>query len=141
MWLERQMWPLGVLAAILAAGVLLLWLSAAVHRLRLRRRRRSITPESFTRRLEQFGFDPVIASVTYRYLQQMQGVAFPLLPGDKLDEDLGLGSEELEQTLADLAEALHRELSPGQNPAPPATVEDLIRVLQASPRVPRSSAA
>jgi hypothetical protein len=47
----------------------------------------------------------------------------------------------VEQTIRDLTIALRREFSPGLTPTPAVTVEDLIRLLQASPRISRISAA
>jgi hypothetical protein len=117
------------------ASVLLLRLSAWSRERSLRRRRVGLSQQSFTARLQQYGFDPVITGSTYRYLQEVQLVSFPILPGDKLDEDLGLNADDVEQVVRDLSIALRREFSPGLRTRPLVTVEDLIRLLQASPRI------
>ena len=115
--------------------MLLLKVSSWTRERSLRRSRPGLSRESFSASLQQYGFDPVITSAAYRYLQEVQLVGFPILPGDKLEEDLGLDSDEVAQTVRDLTIALRREFSPGLQPTPLVTVEDLIRLLQASPRL------
>src|SRR5579875_1986583 len=104
----------------------------------MRRKRAGITQETFTAQLQQYGFDPVITSSTFRYLREVQLVPFPVLPGDDLEDDLGLTPEEIDQAVRDLSIALRREFSPGLQPTPLVTVEDLIRLLQAEPRIVRT---
>ena len=81
-----------------------------------------------------YGFDLEIARATYLYLQQEQGVAFPIDPRDDLDRDLGLDAEAVEQTLRDLLDRTAREYLPGLLESPLVTVVDLVRHIQASPR-------
>ena len=132
---RHQAWPIGLFLGAIVACILLLRLSAWSRERNLRRKRAGLTQESFTAWLQQYGFDPVITSSTYRYLQEVQLVSYPILPGDKLDEDLGLDTDEINQVVRDLTIALRREFSPGLRPVPLVTVEDLIRLLQASPRI------
>jgi hypothetical protein len=132
---------LWLLAAAVILCVLLLRLSAWTREARLRRKRAGVTQETFTAQLQQYGFDPVITSSTFRYLREVQLVPFPVLPGDDLEKDLGLAPEDVDQTVRDLTIALRREYSPGLQPLPPVTVEDLIRLLQATPRLGRTGAA
>ena len=140
-WLNEQAWPLGIIAAIIIFTYVALRVSAKRRREALLRERAGVTEQTFTEYLAQFGFDPTITSSTYRYLQQVQNVSFPILPSDALDEDLGLGHEDVEQTIRELSSALKREMNPGLLHAPLVTVEDLVRLLQASPRALQSSAA
>lgn len=140
-WLAQHAWPVWLLLAVVAVCVVLLRLSLWTREHRLRRRRAGITQETFTGQLQQYGFDAVITSATFRYMREVQLVPFPILPGDQLEEDLGLGPEEIEQSVRDLSLALRREYSPGLQPLPLVTVEDLIRLLQASPRSVRTGAA
>lgn len=140
-WLGHHAWPLWLLLAVIVGCILLLRISAWVHERSIRHKRRGITQETFTAQLEQYGFDPVITSATFRYLREVQLVPFPVLPGDDLDKDLGLSPEEIDQSVRDLSIALRREYSPGLQPVPLVTVEDLIRVLQAFPRVIRTGVA
>jgi len=107
----------------------------------MRRKRAGVTQDTFTAQLEQYGFDPVITGSTFRYLREVQLVPFPVLPGDDLEKDLGLTPEDVDQSVRDLALALRREYSPGLQPTPLVTVEDLIRLLQASPRITKTGAA
>lgn len=140
-WLGYHAWPLWLLLAAVVVCIFLLRMSAWARDSHIRRKRRGITQATFTAQLEQYGFDPVITSATFRYLREVQLVPFPVLPGDDLDKDLGLSSEEVEQTVRDLFIGLRREYSPGLQPVPLVTVEDLIRLLQASPRTIRSGVA
>lgn len=134
-WLGHHAWPIWLLLAAVVLCTVLLWLSAWSREHRLRRKRSGVTHETFTAQLQQYGFDPVITSSTFRYLSEVQLVPFPVLPGDDLEEDLGLTPEEIDQAVRDLSIALRREYSPGLQPTPLVTVEDLIRLLQAEPRI------
>ena len=140
-WLGHHAWPLWLLLAAVVGCIFLLRISAWARDSHIRRKRRGITQATFTAQLEQYGFDPVITSATFRYLREVQLVPFPVLPGDDLDKDLGLSSEEVEQAVRDLSIGLRREYSPGLQPVPLVTVEDLIRLLQASPRIIHSGVA
>jgi hypothetical protein len=140
-WLEEQAWCAGLIAFSIAAGLLLLKLSAQRRIRVLSRRRKRWTEYSFVDHLERFDFDPLIAGATYRYLQHVQGIRFPLLPSDKLDEDLGLDCDDQAETVRELLLALRREELPGLRYEPLLTVEDLMRLLQASPRWSRERRA
>jgi hypothetical protein len=140
-WLGHHAWPLWLLLALIVACVALLRLSAWYREHKLRRQRAGITEATFTAQLEQYGFDPVITSSAFRYLREVQLIPFPVLPGDDLEKDLGLAPEDVYQTVRDLTLALRREYSPGLQPIAPVTVEDLIRLLQASPRITKTGAA
>lgn len=87
---------------------------------------------SFAKLLESNGFDPAIALATYWYLQETQGRRFPILPSDQLERDLCLSAEEIEHTLLALMALLGRKPALGWHRQAVVTVEDLIRVLQAS---------
>ena len=133
-WLNEQAGPLVIVAVCIGLALLILKISANRRQQSLARERDGVTESTFANHMEQYGFDPVIASATYRYLQDVQLVKFPILPGDALDEDLGLDSEDIDQTVRELTSALGRELNPGLLHKPLVTVEDLVRLLQASPR-------
>jgi hypothetical protein len=135
LWLNDQVWPIGILIALIVLTYFALKHSASRRRAELARAREGVTEETFADYMAQFGFDRTITASTYRYLQQVQLVDFPILPSDKLDEDLGLDLEDVQQTLDELAAALNRQRYPGLIQTPIVTVEDLVRILQASPRV------
>jgi len=137
-WLGHHAWPIWLLVAVVAVCIVLLRVSAWSRERRLRHKRAGVTHETFTAQLQQYGFDPVITSSAFRYLREVQLVPFPVLPGDDLEDDLGLTPEEIDQTVRDLSTALRREYSPGLQPTPLVTVEDLIRLLQAEPRIVRT---
>ena len=134
-WLGHHAWPIWLLLAAVVLCIVLLRISAWSREHRLRRKRAGVTQETFTAQLQQYGFDPVITSSTFRYMREVQLVPFPVLPGDDLENDLGLTPEEVDQSVRDLSIALRREYSPGLQPTPLVTVEDLIRLLQAEPRI------
>jgi hypothetical protein len=140
-WLGHHAWPLWLLLAAVVLCFVALQLSTWARERRLRRKRAGVTQETFTAQLQQYGFDPVITSATFRYLREVQLVPFPVLPGDDLEKDLGLAPEDIDQTVHDLSTALRREYMPGLQPTPLVTVEDLIRMLQASPRTVKTGAA
>jgi acyl carrier protein len=141
LWLKDEAWPLVVVALCVGLAFLVLKVSADRRRKTLAREREGVTDETFAAHLEPYGFDPVISAATYRYLRDVQRVQFPILPNDALDEDLGLDSDDIKQTIQDLTAALGREFNPGLLHKPLVTVEDLVRLLQASPRQRQSSAA
>ncbi len=141
LWLKEQTWPIAIILGLVVLTFIALKLSASRRHKALASQREGVTEESFTAHLQKYGFDPVIAGATYRYLREVQLVNFPILPGDDLDEDLGLDNEDIEQTVTELTEAMKRDRSPGLRHTPIVTVEDLVRLLQASPRKARSVAA
>jgi hypothetical protein len=133
MFLTQQAWPLGIVVFLVVAVLLLLKISAGSRRARLTRERSHVTEQTFVDHLAQFNFDGRITRTTYRYLQDVQNVHFPILPTDALDEDLGLENDDIEQTIHELLRALKRKEAPGRSHAPIITVEDLVRHLQACP--------
>ena len=140
-WLKQQAWPIGLLLACALLVFLVLKISANRRHQALAREREGVTESTFAAHLQNYGFDPVIAASTYRYLQEVQLVKFPIRPGDLLDEDLGLDSEDINQTVREMTNALGRQYNPGLLHKPLVTVEDLVRMLQASPRRIAQSAA
>jgi hypothetical protein len=141
LWLKEQALPIGLIALGILLAVLLLRVSARRRYSALMRERDGVTEQTFTAHLERYGFDRQITATTYRYLQETQRVQFPILPSDALDEDLGLDSEDIQQSVRDLTHKLHREPNLGLRSTPLTTVEDLVRLLQASPRKTRPAAA
>jgi hypothetical protein len=141
MWLKGQVWPIGILIALTAAFLLVLKLSVSYRNAVLSRQRRGMTEQTFVEQLAQYNFDPVIAGTTYRYLQEVQQIKFPILPSDALDEDLGLDPEDVDQTIRELLRSLKRAEVPGLHPEMVLTVEGLVRRLQASPRRKPKTAA
>jgi hypothetical protein len=135
LFLKQQAWPLGIVVFLVVAVWLLLKVSATSRRARLTRERSHVTEQSFVEHLAQFNFDGLIARTTYRYLQDVQHVHFPILASDALDEDLGLDNEDVEQTIRELLRALKREEAPGMSHGPMITVEDLVWHLQTCPPV------
>ncbi len=140
-WLNEQAWPIAIIVGCIVLAFLALKISAGRRHRALAAERDGVTEATFTAHLQQYGFDPAITGAAYRYLQEVQLVKFPILPGDNLDEDLGLDTEDIEQTVAELTVALKRERAPGLRHKPLVTVEDLVRLLQASPRKARIEAA
>jgi hypothetical protein len=140
-WLKEQSWPIGIVLSLVVVGFIILKVSAHRRQTKLSRERSHVTEELFVDHLAQYNFDPLITGTTYRYLQEVQGVQFPVLPSDDLDEDLGLDHEDIEQTIRELLVSLHREHAPGIRYEPIHTVEGLVRHLQASPRIGQQAAA
>ena len=134
MWLKEQVWPIVILIALVAVVLIVLKLSASYRNAVLSRERRGVTEQTFVEHLAQYNFDPVIAGTTFRYLQEVRQIKFPILPSDALDEDLGLDPDDVDQAIHDLLRLLHREEVPGLRQGPVLTVEGLVRHLQASPR-------
>ena len=133
-WLGDQIVPLFFVGFAILMGFALLYFSAKSRRSSLARDRSGRTQQTFVEGLAPNGFDPEIAAATYRYLQQRQRVAFPILPTDDLDRDLGLDENEVKTTVRALLSEMGREYLPGQLDSPLVTVVDLVRCLQASPR-------
>jgi hypothetical protein len=133
-WLGEQIVPLFFIGFAILMGIAMVYLSAKSRRSSLVRDRSGRTEETFAEYLAGYGFDPEISRVTYRYLQRVQKVAFPIEPSDDLDRDLGLDGEEIEQTVRDLLAETGRSYLPGLLDSPLVTVVDLVRHIQASPR-------
>ncbi|HEX9199389.1 MAG TPA: hypothetical protein VF865_07510 [Acidobacteriaceae bacterium] len=133
-WLGEQVVPLFFIGFAILMGIAMVYLSAKSRRSSLVRDRSGRTEETFAEYLAGYGFDPEISRVTYRYLQSVQKVAFPIEPSDDLDRNLGLDGEEIEQTVRDLLAETGRSYLPGLLDSPLVTVVDLVRHIQASPR-------
>lgn len=133
-WLGEQVVPVFLIGFAILMGLAMVYISAKNRRSALANKRAGRTEESFARDLAPYGFDTDIARRTYRYLQQEQGIHFPIEPMDDLDRDLGLDNDEVSTSLRDLLAETRREYLPGLIDSPPITVVDLIRYVQASPR-------
>jgi hypothetical protein len=134
-WLGEQIVPVAFIGFAILMGIAMVYLSAQSRRSALVRDRAGRTEETFADYLAAYGFDPGIARTTYRYLQEVQRVGFPIVPMDDLDRDLSLDDEAVNQTLRDLLEQTGREYLPGLLTSPLVTVVDLMRCIQASPRL------
>jgi hypothetical protein len=141
LWIKEQVLPVAIIVLGVLLAFLVLRISARRRRNALVREREGVTEKTFTAHLERYGFDPQITATTYRYLQDVQRVDFPILPGDALDEDLGLDSDDISQAVSELSFKLNREANLGLRSTPMVTVEDLVRLLQASPRKIHPAAA
>lgn len=133
-WLSEQAGPALIILCIVAFIFLVLFLSSRSRHRALARSRSGLNEHTFVDYLANFGFDAEITRATYRYLQERQNVAFPIQSSDQLDEDLGLDSDDIRQTVRELLAATGREYRPGMLHKPLVTVEDLVRYLQSCPR-------
>ena len=134
-WLSEQALPLGVIVALLALVMIVLSVSARNRRVRLNQSRSGTNEDTFVDSLIVYGFDPQISQTIYRYLQDKQNVHFPIEATDLLDEDLGLDLVDLDETVRDVLQLTRRQYQPGLRYEPLVTVEDLVRFIQASPRL------
>jgi hypothetical protein len=134
-WLSEQAIPLVIIVALLAFVLIVLYTSARARRARMNEARSGANEDTFVNSLLIYGFDPVIARTTFRYLQEKQRVSFPIEATDQLDEDLGLGLSDVDESLHDILRLTERVYQPGLNHSPLVTVEDLVRLVQASPRL------
>ncbi len=127
-WLEVT----GVLAVAIVAGLAAFILHATSFRRSLRKAK-GISEQNFAEYLHGYGFDPQVAGTTYQYLEGIQDVRFPILPGDTLDWDLGLDEQRIEQAVLTLSARLGRESRAALAFSQPLTVQDLIRMVQEAP--------
>ncbi len=134
-WLGEQALPLALIVLLLAFVMIVLYLSARNRRAKMNEERSGVNEDTFVSFLGTYGFDANIARTTYRYLQEKQNVSFPIKAGDLLDEDLGLDSEDIKESVLDLLTINQRLHQPGLYQSPLVTVEDLVRFIQASPRL------
>ena len=134
-WLSQQAGPLVIIGLLLAFIMTVLYFSARGRRAKMNEERSGVNEDTFVQFLTTYGFDSKIARTTYRYLQEKQNVSFPIQAGDLLDEDLGLDLLDVEQSVRDLFALNNRLYQPGINHSPLTTVEDLVRFIQASPRL------
>jgi len=133
-WLSEQAMPLALIAASMISILAVLSYSASRRVARLRVTRSGLNEDTFIESLLPYNFDPQICRTVYRYLQGAQNIRFPIEAGDHLDEDLGLGLIDLDETIRETFERSNRRFQPGLRHRPLITVEDLVRLIQASPR-------
>ena len=134
-WLSEQAIPLAIIVVLLSLVMITLYVSARNRRVRMNEARSGNNEDTFVNSLVIYGFDPMISRNTYRYLQSTQKVSFPIEANDLLDEDLGLDNADVEESVHDLMDSNGRLYQPGLQHDPIATVEDLVRFIQASPRL------
>ena len=134
-WLSEQALPLAIIVVLLALVMIVLSVSARNRRVRLNQSRAGTNEDTFVESLVVYGFDPQISRTIYRYLQEKQNVHFPIEATDLLDEDLGLDLVDLDETVRDVLQLTRRQYQPGLRHQPLVTVEDLVRFIQASPRL------
>jgi hypothetical protein len=134
-WITEQAGPLLIIAGLLAFVMIVLYMSARNRRAKMNESRAGLTEDTFVESLLPYGFDPEISRTTYRYLQEKQRVSFPIELSDQLDEDLGLDLADVEESVQDLLGLTERLYQPGLKHTPLVTVEDLVRLIQASPRL------
>jgi hypothetical protein len=134
-WLSEQILPLAIIAVLVALVMIVLSVSARNRRVRLNQTRAGTNQDTFVESLVVYGFDPHISRTVYTYLREKQNVHFPIESTDLLDEDLGLDLVDLDETVRDVLQLMRREYRPGLRHAPLVTVEDLVRFIQASPRL------
>ncbi len=140
-WITEQIGPLALIAVLLIFIIAVLSISARRHRSRMNQSRAGINETTFVNYLSAYGFDARIAKTTYEYLQEKQRVSFPIAASDLLDEDLGLDSVDVNESVRDLMQINGRVLQLGIVNTPITTVEDLVRFIQASPRLSEMVAA
>lgn len=134
-WLGEQAGPLAIIIVLLAVVMITLYVSARNRQARMNEARSGANEDTFVNSLIIYGFDPSISRLTYRYLQDTQRVSFPIEAKDLLDEDLGLDGEDIDESERDLLSLTGRIYQPGLKNTPLLTVEDLVRLIQASPRL------
>ena len=139
-WLSQQALPFVMIVVLLALVMIILMVSARNRRVRLNQLRSGTNENTFVESLVPYGFDPEISRTTYRYLQEQQNVHFPIEATDLLDEDLGLDMVDLDETVEDVFRLTRRVYQPGLRHTPLVTVEDLVRFVQASPRMVEQAA-
>jgi hypothetical protein len=139
-WLSEQALPLAIIVFLLAFVMIVLSVSARNRRVRLNEARSGTNEDTFVDSLIVYGFDPEISRTVYRYLQEKQNVHFPIEATDLLDEDLGLDMVDLDETVRDVFQLTRRRYQPGLRHTPLVTVEDLVRFVQASPRLVEQAA-
>lgn len=133
-WLAEQAVPLAIIVALLGFVLIVLHFSARTRKAQMNEARSGVNEDTFVNSLLIYGFDPMIARTTFRYLQEKQLVSFPIEATDQLDEDLGLGLEDVEESVQDILKLNDRVYQAGLKHTPIVTVEDLVRLIQASPR-------
>lgn len=139
-WLGEQAMPLAIIVVLLSLVMIILYISARNRRVRMNEARSGTNEETFVNSLAVYGFDPMISRTTYQYLQNTQKVSFPIEANDLLDEDLGLDNADVEESIRDLMGSTYRLYQPGLQHDPIVIVEDLVRFIQASPRLAERAA-
>ena len=139
-WLIEQAVPLLIIVGLLAFVMVALTISARSRRAKMIESRSGMNEDTFVSSLLPYGFDPGIARTTFRYLQEKQRVSFPIQATDQLDEDLGLDMVDVDESIRDILQLTERLYQPGLQYSPIVTVEDLVRFVQASPRLSQLAA-
>ena len=138
-WITAQPGSLVLLGALAVFLIALFSLSMRRRRSVVSQARSGENQTTFVETLTSYGFDAKIARTTYHYLRETQHVSLPLAANNRLDEDLGLDSVDVDGCLRDLMQLNGRLLRPSSSA--PVTVEDLVRAVQGAPRMSEMAAA
>ena len=134
-WLSEQVLPFAIIMIVLSLALSVLFFSSRRRSRNLNQARLGMNEDTLVESLILDGFDPTICRTVYRYLQDEQNVYFPIKASDLLDEDLGLDLDAMDETIQDVLRLTHRVYLPGLRHAPIITVEDMVRFVQACPRM------
>ncbi len=137
-WFTGQIGPLEAFVMALLLGIVGLYLVAKWREYVLAGRRAEYDVDTFAAQMGEAGLNRELARAVYEYLQEVQMVPFPMLPGDALYEKLGMTAGDVEETVYDLLVRTGRVLLPGQLTSPPETLEELVRYIQTSPLAAKS---
>lgn len=140
-WITERPGSFILAGALVTFTVALLFLFIRHRRAVMNQARSGENRVTFIDSLTANGFDAKIARTTYHYLREKQLMSLSLAAQDRLDEDLGLDSVDVEGCVRDLMQLNGR--LPGAAMAFPAprTVQDLVRYIQGAPRPSEMAAA
>jgi hypothetical protein len=132
-WMADQALPFGLLLAFLAAGLLVVFVSGLMRKSRLASHRAGRDEASFVNELLPLGYELRLCRSAYLYLKQEQQISFPILPEDRLDQDLGLYDTDVTDMVNHLLAVNGRTRDAHSPHASLITVQDVLKYVQASP--------
>lgn len=132
-FLSAQFLPISCIVSALLVVLVVLFFSGLARHRRMSVERRGEDVDSFVLYLASYGFDPEIARATYDYLVSEEDVTFPIRHSDRFDQDLRISDDEVHRAVEHLVVASGREERSGMRATSLATVEDLLRYVQACP--------
>jgi hypothetical protein len=134
-WSMEQLGPLGIFLVIAGIAFVFFFLLARWREWDFARSRSGYGTDDFIRDMRIRGISEDVSRAGYEVIQNEQKVRFPIMPEDALDEQLGITDIDLMDTLVSILTRTGREKKAGLMHLPLVTVEDLLKLVQVSPKV------
>lgn len=131
---QSDLWlPFLLLVFCIGVGGVAFWCVLRGFHARVKRAKEGQTVSQFVVRLQRLGYDASIARQAYRYLIDHENLLFPIVPNDRLREDLGMNDLETVLMVRQVSQSCAKELPEAPLAECVTTVGDVVQLVQELP--------